>query len=223
MLLDSLLDLVLPRDCSGCRSPGVSLCSACVELLAGPAVGEVRPTPCPPGLPTVSAFHAYEGPVQRLLLAHKEKGRLQLTKPLARALASAASELDLPPDLLVCPVPSSRAAVRSRGHDHAMRLALACAASLGGAGSLGGARAARLLRSSRAVADQSGLTTGQRAANLRGALVGVGRPGAPVLVVDDVMTTGATLVEAVRALSAAGHAVLGAAVVAATTRRRPPG
>ena len=93
-----------------------------------------------------------------------------------------------------------------------MRLAQAAARDLG-------VPAARLLVPARAVADQSGLTTGQRARNLSGALRGVGVPGSPVVVVDDVMTTGATLVEAARALSAQGHLVVGAAVVAATRRR----
>lgn len=99
-----------------------------------------------------------------------------------------------------------------------MRLATAAASSLRLRGV--DARAARLLVSTRAVADQSGLSTAARAANLRGALRAVGPPRTGVVVVDDVVTTGATLVEAARALAAAGHDVRGAAVVAATTRRR---
>jgi predicted amidophosphoribosyltransferase len=82
------------------------------------------------------------------------------------------------------------------------------------------ATAQRLLLPARAVADQAGLTSAQRAAYLRGALRAVGAPGLPVVVVDDVVTTGATLVEAARALGAQGHQVLGAAVVAATSRHR---
>jgi predicted amidophosphoribosyltransferase len=93
-----------------------------------------------------------------------------------------------------------------------MRLARAAATELGV-----GAR--RLLEPARTVADQSGLTTRERAENLAGALRAVGRPGLPVVIVDDVMTTGATLVEAARALAAQGHQVVGAAVLAATKRR----
>ena len=75
--------------------------------------------------------------------------------------------------------------------------------------------------SSRAVADQAGLDAAERAANLGGAPA-ARRPldGLPVVVVDYVMTTGATLVEAARALREAGAAVRGCAVVAATRRRR---
>ena len=217
-VLTSLLDLVLPRTCAGCAVPGPGLCGTCRALLRAPAVGLVRPQPCPPGLPHVAAFLPYGGPVQRLLLAHKERGRLHLTAPLGRALASAVLVHGRGP-VVLCPVPSSPKAVRQRGHDHAMRLARAAAAALRAEGVP--ARAARLLVPGRSVVDQAGLSAGQRAANVRGALRGTGSPSGRVVVVDDVVTTGATLVEAARALTVAGHQVAGAAVVAATSRRRP--
>jgi predicted amidophosphoribosyltransferase len=220
VLAAALLDLVLPRFCSGCDLPGAGLCHGCRQLLRGPARGLVRPTPCPPGLPPVVALLAYDGVARRLLVAHKERGRLALTAPLGHGLATAALGLGTDP-VVLCPVPSSRAAVRQRGQDHAMRLAAATAGSLRRRGVAAGAH--RLLVPARAVQDQSGLTTAQRAVNLAGALRARGPTGTPVLVVDDVMTTGATLVEATRALTAYGHVVLGAAVVAATERtKRPP-
>jgi predicted amidophosphoribosyltransferase len=165
----------------------------------------------------VSALLPYEGPVQRMLLAHKEHGRLQLTRPLGGALAGAVLVHGRRP-VLLCPVPSSPAAVRARGHDHALRLAQAAARALQSQGVP--AHAARLLVPTRAVADQAGLTANERATNLHGALRGTGVPGPLVVVVDDVVTTGATLVEAARALVRQGHSVVGASVVAATTRRR---
>ena len=215
VLLTVLLDLVLPRSCAGCLVPGPALCPSCRDLLTGPAQGLVRPEPCPPGLPPVAALAAYAGPVQRMLLAHKEKGRLQLTAPLGTGLAAAVLVHGAGP-VLLCPVPSSPAAVRARGHDHAWRLACAAARSLGPS-----AQAAKLLAPARAVGDQAGLTTVQRAANLHGALRAVVAPPCRVLVVDDVITTGATLVEATRALRSGGHDVVGAAVLAATARTRP--
>jgi predicted amidophosphoribosyltransferase len=207
-VLADLLDLVLPRVCAGCGLPGVALCQQCRGLMAGPG-RLVRPTPCPPGLPVVAACLPYEGVAQRLLLEHKEHGRLHLARPLGAALAEALLVHRLPAAVVLCPVPSSRKAVRQRGHDHALRLARAA-----GVGDVH-----QLLRPARRIADQAGLSAEQRATNLEGALVASAVPGLPVVVVDDVMTTGATLVEATRALRAAGHQVIGAAVVAATTRR----
>lgn len=217
-ILEPLLDLVLPRECSGCGQPGSALCPGCADSLRAEPLGQVRPTPCPPGLPPVTACFRYDTEVRRLLVAHKERGRLMLSRPLARALAAAVALHPLPAGpLLLCPVPSSAAAVRQRGFDHAWRLATTTASVLSSTGAR--VRSERLLVPARRVADQSGLSIEQRALNLAGALRCRPGPGGLVVVVDDVMTTGATLVEATRALQAAGHQVVGAAVVAATTRR----
>ena len=208
-----LLDLVLPRDCAGCRAPGRTLCEQCRCELARPPFAHL-PTPCPRGLPRLVAAAAYEGPVREILLAHKERGRLGLARPLGTALAAAtrAGAGDLRGVLLV-PVPSSPAAVRARGHDHARRLAAAAARALD-------LPAAPLLAVARLTKDQSGLTAAGRVANLDGALRARRRlDGRAVVVVDDVVTTGATLAEACRALRAAGADVRAAAVVAATARR----
>ena len=75
------------------------------------------------------------------------------------------------------------------------------------------------------VRDSAGLTTAARAANLDAAMRArpPRRDGRAAVVVDDIVTTGATLREAARALRAAGWTVVGAAVVAATPRRVPSG
>jgi predicted amidophosphoribosyltransferase len=211
-LLDDLLDLVLPRGCAGCGSPGTDVCAGCLAALTGPP-HRAGPRPRPAGLPEVVAAAAYDGPVRALLLAHKERGRLGLAGPLGAALAGAVAALGAPPEALLVPVPSSAAAVRARGQDHALRLARS-------AGRASGRPATPLLVATRPVADQSGLSAGQRAANLAGALRARRRlDGLPVVLVDDVVTTGATLAEAARALTAAGADVRGAAVVAATILR----
>jgi predicted amidophosphoribosyltransferase len=219
-VLAALLDLVLPRSCAGCAAPGGALCPCCAELLAAPPLGPVRPSPSPPGLPPVRALAAYDGPLKRLLLAHKEHGRLALSAPLGRALGRVVSGYGGEPAVL-CPAPSSRAAVRARGYDHTLRLARAAAAELRGLGTPVAVR--RLLVPGRVVRDQAGLTSAERARNLEGALRAVGGPPLRVVLLDDVMTTGATLVEASRALVAEGHEVLGAAVLGATARRTSPG
>jgi predicted amidophosphoribosyltransferase len=88
------------------------------------------------------------------------------------------------------------------------------------AGRAAGARTAALLVQARDVQDQAGLGTAARTINLAGALRARRRlDGLDVVVVDDVVTTGATLAEAARALTAAGARVRGAAVVAMTVLR----
>lgn len=123
--------------------------------------------------------------------------------------------------VFLVPVPSARAAVVRRGHDPVRRIALAAAERLRRRGIR--VELLPVLRQRRAVADQAGLSAAARRRNVRGALEAV-RGGAPrlrapgcrVVLVDDVLTTGASLAEATRAVRAAGAGdVLAAAVVAA--------
>ncbi len=209
-LLPDLLDLVLPRDCAGCAAPGRTVCGPCRAGLIGAPFTHL-PTPAPAGLPPVVAAAVYGGTVRTLLLAHKERGRTTLVGPLGALLAEAVAAHG--PGVVLVPVPSSPAVVRARGHDHARRLAVA-------AGRRARLPVAPVLLGARAVADQSDLDAQGRADNLAGALVARRtRWGSPVVIVDDVITTGATLAEAARALRAAGAEVRGAAVVAATVLR----
>ncbi|MEU3844980.1 ComF family protein [Streptomyces sp. NPDC028635] len=109
--------------------------------------------------------------------------------------------------VLLVPVPSARAAVRARGHDPARRIALAAAGELRRGGMP--VRVAAVLRQRRAVADQAGLDSRERLANLSGALAVVPGGGrllaqGPVVLVDDLMTTGASLGEAARAVRDTG-------------------
>ncbi|MFI9339664.1 ComF family protein [Streptomyces sp. NPDC052773] len=129
--------------------------------------------------------------------------------------------------VLLVPVPSGRGAVRARGHDPVRRIALAAAGELRRTGTP--ARVAAVLRQRRAVADQSGLTSRQRLDNVAGALAvasGGARllEGGPVVLVDDLMTTGASLTEAARAVrEARADAVRGAAGGGAGRGRRGDG
>ena len=203
--------LVLPVACGGCGTARTSLCDECRRALYGMAARRARLVPELAGMPMVHAAAAYEDAVRAVLLAHKERGALGLAGPLGRALAgavrasvSAAGGAAGP--LLLVPVPSARRAVRARGHDAARRIALAAAGELRRTGT--GARVLPVLRQRRAVADQAGLTARQRAMNLSGALEVVAGgggllEGGRVVLVDDLMTTGASLAEAARALGAA--------------------
>ncbi|WP_342776385.1 ComF family protein [Streptomyces armeniacus] len=201
------------------------------------------PSPVPPGLPVVYGAAAYADEVRAVLLAHKERGALRLAQPLGGVLADTVRAAVRhratgrggaavaygagragagPRPLALVPVPSARRAVAGRGHDPVRRMALAAAGELRRSGRA--ARVLAVLRQRRAVADQAGLTAGQRLANLSGALEAVpgsGRllEGTEVVLVDDLMTTGASLVEASRAVAAAAGRRPVAAVVAVRSRR----
>jgi predicted amidophosphoribosyltransferase len=228
--LRALLDLALPSACAGCGCPGPTWCPACAALLRGPA-SRCTPEPCPPGLPPVWAVAAYDGPVRAAVVAHKERGVLALGRPLASGLAdSVAAAMTAAatgaPAVLLVPAPSRGPAVRARGRDPTLLLARLAVVGLrrGGAD----VRLAPVLRVARGTRDQAGLGARERAENLAGA-ARVPGPLAPdvrgrvVVVVDDVITTGATLAESARALRDAGALVAAAAVVAATRRSRRRG
>jgi predicted amidophosphoribosyltransferase len=163
----------------------------------------------------------YTGAVRQLIVAHKERGLAGLARPLGAALARAvlAAAKDPGPRALLVPVPSSRASVRRRGQDPTLRIAQEAAREAGRHGAA--TSCVQVLGHRRRVADQAGLTAAGRVANVTGALrAGCDLRGAQVIIVDDVVTTGATLAEAARALRAAGAEVRAAAVVAATARRK---
>ncbi|MEP6665510.1 MAG: phosphoribosyltransferase family protein [Nocardioidaceae bacterium] len=222
------IDLLLGGTCVGCSRPGTALCSRCGPVLEGLPF-RTSPTPCPPGLSCVVAVADYEGVVRAALIAHKEEGRLALSKPLGRALAVSVfgvlSQGPRPASVVVhlVPVPSRARVVRERGHDPLLRITRDAGRAVRRSGVAASVDPA--LRFTRAVADQSELAATDRARNLDGAFEVRRRSrldGVSAIVVDDIMTTGATAAEAVRALRESGAQVLGVAVVAATRRRTSP-
>ncbi|AQZ66581.1 Competence protein F homolog, phosphoribosyltransferase domain; protein YhgH required for utilization of DNA as sole source of carbon and energy [[Actinomadura] parvosata subsp. kistnae] len=225
-MLNAVLDLLLPSACAGCGAAGASCCPRCFgALTAAPA--ERGPVPRPPGLPACWAAAPYEGAVRRMIVAYKERGAVALagvlaeavTRTLLVALGQAGEWAG--GRFAVVPVPSARASVRGRGHDPVGRLAVLVAGRLRALG--WGAEAWAGLGQVRRVADQAGLSRSERAVNLGGSLqvlpLAKGPPAPLALLLDDIVTTGATLSEAARALRAAGIAVPLAVTVGATRRR----
>lgn len=221
-------ELAFGSVCAGCEGPPGLLCPDCEDALRQPAA--LIPVDLGDAVP-VAAVAEYAGPARGVVLSHKERARLGLARPLGEALAtSVVGVLESGAGCSMCgsravtliPVPSARRAVRRRGHDPLTRTSRRAAVLLRRVGYE--CAVVPALRHRRAVADQAGLDAAARRANLASAL-DVRRAGLRLLagrcvvLVDDVVTTGATLSEASRAMSAAGVQPCGAAVIAATPRR----
>jgi len=228
-LAAALADLVLPSSCAGCAAPGRPVvCPTCAATLALARPHATRPIPAPPELPRCAALAGYEGVLRELLLGYKERGRHDAGPVLAALLAEVVAAAVGPPSpVLLVPVPATARAARQRYGDHMHRLARLAARSLRQRGwpvrataalralprpdSAGLDSAARL-----ALADQTFRVPRQRALAVRQAVAA----GAAVVLVDDIVTTGATLSAVATRLGDCGVPVHCAAVLAATARRR---
>ncbi len=202
-ILDALA-VVAPVECAGCGAADRAVCAECrLALVPSVRVDTLGDRP-----PFISAL-VYDDRVRRVILELKEQGRTDAARYLAPAM-SAAVRSAVSGAVEVTSVPSSRAAYRRRGYDP-VRMML---------------RAARLpsdrsvLTWVRRIRAQKTLHRDGRDANLAGSMR-ARRPlaGRRFVVVDDVLTTGATLREAIRAIEEAGGSVIAAATVARTPLR----
>lgn len=224
-LADAGLDLLLGSRCAACGRPGVVLCRRCrAELEAGPLVRRAPPPGPGPGAPPVWSGAPYRPVAGRLVIAYKDRGAWTLRRPLTElaaraALAAVGASGRQPEEVLLVPVPADPGRARERGIDHTASLARAVARRTG-------MRYRPVLVRSRSAPDQVGLDSGRRRSAQAGTMT-LGRrgarralpPGAAVVVLDDVVTTGATMAEAVRVLRRAGADVLGCATAAQTSLR----
>jgi len=200
------LSVVSPVACAGCGEDDRSLCARCLSGIAPHPVTNVLDGP----LAVTSALR-YEDSVRRIILALKEQGRTDVSRPLAGALAVAV-DVAIHGEVELATVPPSHSGYRRRGYDPVLLLLRRA----------GYRRPEPVLRRVRQTERQKTLDRGARGLNLVGSLR-ARHPlaGRRFVLVDDVMTTGATLVETARAIREGGGEVVSAATLAFTPRLYP--
>ena len=227
-LVTTLIDLLYPPACWACRAPlerqADGFCGACALVPLGNACPRCAEPQGPYVSPSdcencrgrrlhfrhVLALGRYEGGLQTAIRRAKFGGEAAIWRWMGQALAEAAAQTPWTGGIdAVTPVPSTRRARFARGFNPAMLLARPVA------GRLGRPLLHALRRQDRGV-PQVGLGRSARLANVEGAFR-AGQPdlfsGRRILLIDDVMTTGATVSACARAFMEAGAASVDVAVV----------
>lgn len=208
-----ILDLLLPPACAGCGRTGALLCDRCrrgmrppfdprdrfVAADAGVVIGEA--------LSAALAAFAYEGPMRRALAALKYTGASRLAPILAGAVVPTLDALLAIADgAQLVPIPIHADRLASRGYNQAELIAVSLASHRG-------LRVAGALERVRPTTKQHRLNRVARLQNLRGAFHASGRTPSTVILVDDIITTTATLEACATVLREAGSTdVFGLAV-----------
>jgi predicted amidophosphoribosyltransferase len=203
-----LADLVLPLECGGCGALSTRWCTACARTITTRADEPVLVAPrLDPGVP-VFALGRYAGPRRQAILAVKEHGRTDLVDPLGNALRVGLARLlvwgVLSAPLVVVPAPTRATAARRRGGDPVARMARVAATP--------DVTVVDALRMRALTKDSVGQSAGARQRNVGGRIrlrrSVMDSIGGEVMLVDDVVTTGATATESVRVLQTAGARVV---------------
>lgn len=224
-LVADALTLATPPACAGCGRSGAVVCAPC-QTAMGVAPRRHSPEPRPQEWIPLTVCTTYEGVTRGVMTAWKERGRRDVAGHLAALLTQsvrAAVAADPPSGTATCPVvlvpiPVSSASRRRRGEDAWQRVVRRAAGVLVHAGvTVSVDPCLRMMRQPR---DQAGLSAQARRMNLTGAYACPRPPTTAgiVVIVDDIVTTGATMSEAARALRLAGVSHPRGAAIAATAR-----
>lgn len=199
-----MFELLLPVSCAGCGLAGVRVCEECkTQWSSLPQRITTRVDPHAP----IWSLGPYGGSRRRALIALKERGRRDVAQPMGAAMGAAIRFLiacgEIDEDILLVPAPTSRRSARKRGGDPVAKMLLSS-----------GFGVWKAVEHARGVKDSVGLDAQGRHRNLAGHVRFIGQETTPppergVLVVDDVITTGATMAVTLAVLTSAGVKVGG--------------
>ena len=199
MLNGSLIDLLFPSRCAICDRSGKNLCEACRNIIL------IEPKELlVAGIPVFTVTN-YSNETSKLLVALKDKGQSALVTELAQLLRPVIENLPRSETaIFIVPAPSRPENFSKRGFHPTLLLAQAIASQNQALQVL------NCLRFSRSVMDQVGLSATQRLDNLHMSM-SLNQPvaGRVCYILDDVVTTGATVSEAKRVLTLGGATVAG--------------
>lgn len=211
-LFEELLNIVMPTRCIWCGQIGSVLCEACFAQINQP-VRQVSRL----GI-SGYAVNEYSERIATLIHEFKENQQLSLSNNIATVMWPGLEKFDLAKVLLV-PMPSKKASFANRGFNPAEELAKRISRQAARDTAIR-VPVSRCLRITGTVSDQAALSGEARRTNLDGSMTVTGFPaGHSAILIDDVVTTGATLREAQRCLTNAGVKVQGFLAFAETPPR----
>ena len=207
------LDLIYPKRCPGCHKPAVSICESCKIFWEKPPIS-IKLNKNSVSVLSVFSVAQYRNEVRAILLAYKEDGEREAGKVLTEALLQARRGIINHSVCVFVPIPSNPKSVRRRGRDFMLDLCNQVAIQSGD-------KVLSIMKVKRDVQDQSKLNERERSQNLVGAFDCTPKNlkllvKFPIILVDDLLTTGATLREAQRALRQRGVIPIGAITAAHT-------
>lgn len=207
-IVGEVAELLLPRRCAGCGDSGYLLCPTCRTALASPPRRAFPPTS--PHVP-VFALGPYDGAHRSVVLAMKERSNLAVRRHVGAVLEATLNFLEargeIPYGCALVPAPTRASSARARGGDPVKAMCDATSRTV-----------LPILLLDAHVTDQSELDAAARRANLAGAVQlrpppSAADPSVRCVVVDDVVTTGATLQASVEKLLAHGIDVAGCVTI----------
>lgn len=192
LLAETLWPCGLKCLCCDERSEGKLLCPNCAKALSA-----MRLSAFDAGEDQVRSVYRYDGVARQLVLLLKEEGVADAASVLAEGMAETLRTMALPPDTVLTWVTMPELRRRKRWIDHGRRLCEEVALR-------SGLPAKKLLRRKGQLHTQRGLSRAARLRNLSGTILCNERVTTPVVVIDDVRTTGATIATCAEALMGAG-------------------